>query len=84
MRLKSKAPGTRKNIPDGSLPEMLVSALANHEDFVVTCGDGSGDKKKSLYVMTGNLIAPEILALIRQQIEHKKEERSTIITRDWK
>ncbi len=74
---------TKTSLTD-TLPEMLVSALANHEDFVVTCETDPETKKKSLYVMTGNLITPEILALIRQQIEHKKEEGSTIITRDWK
>ena len=74
---------TKTSLTD-TLPEMLVSALANHEDLVVTCETDPETKKKSLYVMTGNLITPEILALIRQQIEHRKEEGSTIITRDWK
>jgi len=55
-----------------TLPEMLVSALANHEDFVVTCETDPDTKKKSLYVMTGDLITPDMLAILKQQIERKK------------
>ncbi len=74
---------TKKSLID-TLPEMLVSALANHEDFVVTCETDAETKKKSLYVMTGDLITPDMLATFKQQIERKKEEGNTIITRDWK
>jgi len=66
-----------------TLPDMLVSALANHEDFVVTCETDPETKKRSLYVMTGDLVTPDMLALLKQQIERKKEEGNTIITRNW-
>lgn len=66
------------------LPEMVFSALANHEDFVVTYETDEKTHKTSLYVMTGSLITPEMLTSIKKQIGHKKEEGSTVITRDWK
>jgi hypothetical protein len=74
---------TKKSLID-TLPEMVISALANHEDFVVTYETDPNTKKKSLYVMTGDLITPDMLATLKQQIERKKEEGNSIITRDWK
>ena len=74
---------TKKSLID-TLPELVISALANHEDFVVTYETDPNTKKKSLYVMTGELITPDMLATLKQQIEHKKEEGNSIITRDWK
>jgi hypothetical protein len=74
---------TKKSLID-TLPELVISALANHEDFVVTYETDPTTKKKSLYVMSGELITPDMLATLKQQIEHKKEEGNSIITRDWK
>ncbi len=74
---------TKKSLID-TLPEMVVSALANHEDFVVTYEIDPDTKKKSLYVMTGNLITPDMLAALKEQIERKKDEGNSIIARDWK
>jgi hypothetical protein len=74
---------TKKSLID-TLPELVISALANHEDFVVTYETDPITKKKSLYVMTGELITPDMLATLKQQIERKKEDGNSIITRDWK
>jgi hypothetical protein len=74
---------TKKSLID-TLPELVISALANHEDFVVTYETDPNTKKKSLYVMTGELITPDMLATLKQQIERKKEEGNSIITHDWK
>ncbi|MGB8220567.1 MAG: hypothetical protein WCE46_09320 [Methanoregula sp.] len=74
---------TKKSLID-TLPELVISALANHEDFVVTYETDPNTKKKSLYVMTGELITPDMLAILKQQIERKKEEGNSIITHDWK
>ncbi|MGD0533861.1 hypothetical protein [Methanoregula sp.] len=74
---------TKKSLTD-TLPEMVVSALANHEDFIVTYETDPETKKKSLYVMTGDLITPDMLATLKEQIAQRKEEGCTIITRDWK
>ena len=74
---------TKKSLVD-TLPEMLLAALANHEDFVVTYETDPETKKRSLYIMSGSLISPEMLASLKQEIEHRKEEGSTIVTRDWK
>jgi len=74
---------TKKSLID-TLPEMVITALANHEDFVVTYETDPNTKKKSLYVMTGDLITPDMLATLKQQIERKKEEGNSIIARDLK
>ncbi|MDD1702081.1 MAG: hypothetical protein LUQ31_03775 [Methanoregula sp.] len=73
---------TKMSLVD-TLPEMLVTALANHEDFVIAYETDPKNGEKSLYVMTGNLVTPEMLAALKEQIEHKKEEGNTIITRKW-
>ena len=67
-----------------TLPEMVYSALANHEDFVVTYETDKKTHKTSLYVMTGSLVTPGILAALKKEIGQKKEEGSTVVTRDWK
>ena len=74
---------TKKTLID-TLPEMLLAALANHEDFVVTYETDPKTKKRSLYVMSGNLIGPKMFVSLREEIERRKEEGSTVITRDWK
>ena len=74
---------TKKTLTD-KLPEMLLAALANHEDFIVTYETDEETKKRSLYIMTGSLITPEMLATLKQEIQRKKEEGNTIVTRDWK
>ena len=43
---------TKKTLTD-KLPEMLLAALANHEDFIVTYETDTETKKRSLYIMTG-------------------------------
>jgi hypothetical protein len=73
---------TKKSLID-TLPEMVISALANHEDFIVTYETDPTTQKKSLYVMTGDLITPDILTTLKEQIERKKEEGNSIISRDW-
>jgi len=74
---------TKKTLTD-KLPEMILAALANHEDFIVTYETDEETKKRSLYIMTGNLITPEMLATLKQEIQRKNEEGNTIVTRDWK
>jgi len=67
-----------------TLPEMLLEALANHEDFIVTYETDEKTRERSLYVMSGKLVTPEMLAALKEQIKKKKEEGNSIITRDWK
>ncbi|HVP97288.1 hypothetical protein [Methanoregula sp.] len=74
---------TKKTLVD-TLPEMLLAALANHEDFIVTYETDEETKKRSLYVMSGQLITPEMLTTIKQAIQRRKEEGDIIVTRDWK
>jgi hypothetical protein len=84
MTLIKKHRMRTKNTLIDTLPEMLLAALANHEDFIVTYETDADTKKRSLYVMSGKLITPEMLATLKQEIQHKKEEGNTIVTRDWK
>ena len=74
---------TKKTLVD-TLPEMLLAALANHEDFIVTYETDPETKKRSLYIMSGSLVSPEMLASLKADIERKKEEGSTSVSRDWK
>jgi len=84
MTLVKKHRIRKKTTLVDKLPEMVFSALANHEDFIVTYETDPKTNKTALYVMTGSLITPELLAALKKQIEHRKEEGSTVVTRDWK
>ena len=84
MTLVKKHRIQKKKTLIDTLPEMVFSALANHEDFVVTYETDKKTNKTSLYVMTGTLITPKMLATLKKEIEKRKEEGGTVVTRDWK
>jgi len=40
------------------LPELLVNALARHDDFIVTCETDPGTEKKMIHIIPENLSRP--------------------------
>lgn len=84
MTLVKKHRIQKKKTLIDTLPEMVFSALANHEDFVVTYETDKETNRTSLYVMTGTLITPKMLATLKKEIEKRKEAGGTVVTRDWK
>jgi hypothetical protein len=55
-------PKTRKKRPEKPvidlLPELLVRALANHDDFIVTCETDPDTEKKMIHLISGKFVTP--------------------------
>jgi len=65
------------------LPGLLVTSLANHDDFIVTCDTDSKTGAKKLHIITGKFITPRMLRKLIGQVEAQHDEGSSILTRDW-
>ena len=51
-----------------AVTDLLFSAMANHEDFVVTYEMNPATGKKEIHVMSGTLITPEALASLKAEV----------------
>ncbi len=66
------------------LQDMLASALANQDDFIVTYETNPDTGRRVLHVLRGKLITPCMLGTLKNRVELQQEEGSTIMTRHWK
>lgn len=65
------------------LPALLASALERQDDLVLTCEIDPGTGRKTLHVMTGNLISGCMLNKLKTLIETYPEDGSTIRSEEW-
>jgi hypothetical protein len=84
MAARKKRPGKIKKPLVDMLPEMLISALANHDDFIITYETSPEDDSKKLHVLTGKLITPCMLGTLKNRVEIQAKDGSTLFTREWK
>ncbi|WML67351.1 MAG: hypothetical protein METHP_00867 [Methanoregula sp. SKADARSKE-2] len=56
-----------------AVTDLLFSAMANHEDFVVTYEVNPATSKKEVHVMAGKLISPEVLGNLKGHIAEQLE-----------
>ena len=68
--------------------EMLLAAIKNHDDFILTWEPRPGEKadqgvKRELHVMTGNLITTCRLNNLKGRVAAYEDEGARIVTRDW-
>jgi|GEM_PF-1174436 len=59
-----------------AVTDLLFSAMANNEDFVLTYETNPGTSKKEIHVMAGKLINPEMLGSIKEEVARQFEEGS--------
>ena len=59
-----------------AVPDLLFSAMANHEDFVMSYEVNPSTGKKEIHVMTGTLISPGLLATLKEQVAQQLDEGS--------
>jgi len=57
-----------------AVTDLLFSAMANHEDFVVTYEMNPATAKKEIHVMSGTLITPEALASLKAEVARQLED----------
>jgi hypothetical protein len=56
-----------------AVTDLLFSAMANHEDFIVTYEKNPATGKMEIHVMSGELITPEALASLKNEVAHQLE-----------
>ncbi len=66
------------------LPELLVKALARHDDFMVTCETDPDTAKKKIHIISGKFVSPCMLRKLIGQAESQRDEGSVVISRKWK
>jgi len=78
---------SRKKIPVRPvidlLPELLVRALARHDDFIVTCETDPDTKKKKIHIISGKFVTPCMLRKLMGQAEAQRDEGASVVSRKW-
>jgi hypothetical protein len=59
-----------------AVTDLLFSAMANHEDFVLTYEINPTTDKKEIHVMAGKLVSPEMLGKLKTQVTEQLEDGS--------
>jgi hypothetical protein len=56
--------------------DLLFSAMANHEDFVMTYEINPTTGKKEIHVMSGRLISPDMIVTFKNHVTQQLDEGS--------
>ena len=64
-----------------TIVDLPFSALANHEDFILTYEIDPVTEKKEIHVMTGKFITQSQLGTIRKECERQHENGSRHVSR---
>jgi hypothetical protein len=59
-----------------AVTDLLFSAMANHEDFVLTYEVNPSTQKKEIHVMSGKLISPDLVATLKEHVAEQLDEGS--------
>ena len=59
-----------------AVTDLLFSAMANHEDFVLTYEVNPSTSKKEIHVMSGKLISPDQLGMFKDHVARQLDEGS--------
>jgi hypothetical protein len=65
------------------LPELLVRALARHDDFIVTCETDPDTGKKQIHLLSGKFVTSCMLRKLLGQAESQRDEGAMIVSRKW-
>ena len=65
------------------LPELLVRALARHDDFIVTCETDPDTEKKKIHIISGKFVTPCMLRKLMGQAEAQRDEGASVVSRKW-
>jgi hypothetical protein len=65
------------------LPELLVKALARHDDFIVTCETDPDTAKKMIHIISGKFGTPCMLRKLQGQAEAQRDEGSPVVSGNW-
>ena len=83
MKPKKPRRGKTKNQFIERLQEMLVYALGNQDDFIITYETRPDDDKRDIHVLSGKLITPCMLGTLQNRAELQESEGSKRLTIEW-
>jgi hypothetical protein len=85
MASKVKKAGKTGKIPYHELlQDVLASALANEEDFIVTFETHPDEGKQDIHILRGKLITPCMLGTLKNRVNIQQDEGSELVTVLWK
>jgi len=79
---KARNKRTEKPVID-LVPELLASALARHDDFIVACETDPDTGAKKIHILSGKFITPCMLRKLMGQAESQRDEGSSIVSGKW-
>ncbi|MDO8873242.1 MAG: hypothetical protein Q7V05_11005 [Methanoregula sp.] len=59
-----------------AVTDLLFSAMANHEDFILTYEVNPSTSKKEIHVMSGKLISSDLLGTFKAHVAQQLDEGS--------
>jgi hypothetical protein len=65
------------------LPELMVRALARHDDFIVTCETDPGSGKTKIHIISGKFVTPCMLRKLLGQAESQRDEGASVVSGNW-
>jgi hypothetical protein len=81
-------PKVKKVRKTGKIPfqmqDVLASALANEDDFIITYETHPDEGKQDMLIMRGKLITPCMLGTLKNRINLQMDEGSIMKTILWK
>ena len=88
MAITKKRQKKPKVLTIAEVTEMLLAAIKNHDDFILTWELRPGEEidegiKRELHVMTGNLITTCRLNNLKGRVAAYEDEGARIVTQDW-
>lgn len=85
MAPKVKKAGKTGKIPVHELlQDILASALANGDDFIVTYETHPDERKQDIHILRGKLITPCMLGTLKNRVNLQQDEGSKLVTMLWK
>jgi hypothetical protein len=84
------APKVKKARKTGNIPfhellrDVLASALANEDDFIVTYETHPDEGKQDIHILRGKLITPCMLGTLKNRVNLQQDEGGIIVTMQWK
>ncbi len=66
------------------LQDVLASAIANEDDFVVTYETHPDERKQDIHILRGKLITPCMLGTLKNRVNLQQDEGSIMVTMQWK
>ena len=70
-------------VPFSRMPELLVRALARHDDFIVTCETDPDTGNEQIHMLSGKFVTSCMLRKLLGQAESQRDEGALVVSGKW-